>query len=51
MKKEYNMNYPITTKDALDLFEKGEPITVVELGGIGPNYETYICTQYEKIQK
>ena len=40
--KRSELLYPETAKEALDKFEKGEVITVVELGGLGPGYEQVI---------
>lgn len=41
-KSENLSRYPETAKDALDVFEHGELIHVVELGGLGPGYELCI---------
>lgn len=44
--------YPETAKEALDKFEKGEVITVVELGRLGPRYEQAIWFSiFELIKK
>jgi hypothetical protein len=40
--KRIEFMYPETAKDALDRFEKGENLSVVELSGIGPGHEQSI---------